>query len=131
MNRSDYDRYLAAFNSKDYDSVFTFYKKPINMDFFGISIKSYDDLIKFYRFLHAHVIETITVRNFASSDTLTALDATVRIECIKDLDKAELDARGMDQFHPMKVGDVVEMRQFILYTIDNGEIAKVECAMAA
>jgi ketosteroid isomerase-like protein len=37
MNRADYDRYLTAFNAKDYDGVADFYAEPMKMDFFGVS----------------------------------------------------------------------------------------------
>ncbi len=47
MNRDDYNRYLAAFNAKDYDGVADFYADPINMDFFGISLRSREDLKPF------------------------------------------------------------------------------------
>ena len=39
MNRADYERYLMAFNAKDYDGVCDFYAEPMDMDFFGISIR--------------------------------------------------------------------------------------------
>jgi len=53
------------------------------MDFFGVSIRSRADMSAFYGFLHAYVKESVTVRNFASSDTLTAVDAVVRIEAFR------------------------------------------------
>ena len=129
MNRADYDRYLAAFNAKDYDAVCDFYAEPMNMSFFGVSLKSRDDMKRFYGFLHAHVLESVRVLNFASSDTLTAVDAIVRVEGIADLDRATLDANGASGLFPIRKGDVQEMRQFIFYTIRDGRIANVECAL--
>jgi ketosteroid isomerase-like protein len=129
MNRADYDRYLAAFNAKDYDSVADFYADPINMDFFGVSLRSRDDLKRFYAFLHSYVKESVTVRNFASSQTLTAVDAIVRIEAFRDLTAEILDANGCGGFFPIKTGEVQEMRQFIFYTIRDGKIAQTECTM--
>ncbi len=85
MNRADYDRYLAAFNAKDYDAVCDFYAHPMGMDFSASSIRSREDMKRFYGFLHAHVHESVSVLNFASSDTLTAVDAIVRIEAYRDL----------------------------------------------
>ena len=129
MNRADYDRYLAAFNAKDYDGVADFYAEPINMEFFGIRIASRQQLKDFYGFLHEHVKESVTVLNFASSETLTAIDGIVRVEGIADLSRAVLDAQGLDQFFPIKTGEIQEMRQFIFYPIKGGRIAKVECAL--
>ncbi len=129
MNREAYDRYLAAFNAKDYDGVADFYADPINMDFFGISLRSREDLKAFYSFLHSYVVESVTVRNFASSDTLTAIDGIVRIEAYRDLTREILDAQGATGFYPMVAGQIFELRQFIFYTIRDGKIAQTECAM--
>jgi SnoaL-like domain len=129
MNRDDYNRYLSAFNAKDYDAVADFYADPIHMDFFGISLRSRQDLKDFYSFLHAYVYESVTVRNFASSDTLTAIDGIVRIEAYRDLTREALDAKGATGFYPMVAGQIFELRQFIFYTIKDGKIAQAECAM--
>lgn len=130
MNRAGYDRYLAAFNAKDYDAVCDFYAEPMNMDFFGISIRSREDMKRFYGFLHSYVRESVRVRNFASSDTLTAIDAIVRLEAFRDLDAETLAANGCAQFLPIKAGEKQELRQFVFYTLtEAGKIANVECAM--
>lgn len=130
MNLDRYKDYTEKFNARDYDGVCDFYAEPMNMDFFGVSLQSRDDMKRFYEFLHAHVKESVRILNFASSDTLTAVDAIVRVEGIKDLDSEALAAQGMAQFFPIKAGEVQEMRQFIFYSISGGKIAKVECAIA-
>lgn len=129
MNRAQYEAYLAAFNAKDYDTVCDFYSEPMTMDFFGVSIRSRADMKRFYGFLHAYVKESVTVRNFASSDTLTAVDAVVRIEAFRDLDAATLAENGCGGFFPIRAGEVQEIRQFIFYSIEAGRIAGVECAL--
>jgi ketosteroid isomerase-like protein len=130
MNRAGYDRYLAAFNARDYDGVCDFYAEPMHMDFFGVSIRSRADMKRFYGFLHSYVKESVSVRNFAASDTLTAVDAIVRIEAFRDLDAETLAANGCAQFRPIRAGEVQELRQFIFYTLRGGKIARVECAIA-
>ncbi|MEZ5743279.1 MAG: nuclear transport factor 2 family protein [Sphingomonadaceae bacterium] len=129
MNRADYDRYCEAFNAKDYDGVADFYAEPMNIDFFGVAIRNREELKAFYSFLHSYVKETAIVRNFASSDTLTAVDATIRLEAFRDLTAEVLAEHGCEQFHPMAAGDVFELRQFIFYTIRDGKIVQTECAM--
>jgi SnoaL-like domain len=129
VTRDDYEAYLAAFNAKDYDGVADFYAEPMNMDFFGVALRSREDLKKFYTFLHSYVKESVTVQNFASSDTLTAVDATVRIEAFRDLTQEVLDANGAGQFYPIMTGQVQELRQFIFYTVKNRKIMQTECAM--
>lgn len=129
MNREAYESYLTAFNAKDYDGVADFYAEPMKMDFFGVSLRSRDDLKRFYGFLHSYVKESVTILNFASSDTLTAVDGLVRIEATHDLTQDVLDANSASAFHPMVAGDVIELRQFIFYTICGGKIVQTECAM--
>lgn len=87
MNLAAYERYLAAFNARDYDGVCDFYAQPMKLDFFGVSLRSREDLKRFYGFLHSYVKESVRVLNFASSETLTAVDALVRIEGKCDLDR--------------------------------------------
>lgn len=131
MNRADYDRYLTAFNAKDYDTVCDFYAQPMAMDFFGVSLRSREDMKRFYSFLHGYVRESVRILNFASSDTLTAVDGLVRIEGLRDLDRETLDANGCGGLFPVKAGEVQEMRQFIFYTLKDGKIVNVECALMA
>ena len=129
IDREGYDRYLAAFNARDYDAVADFYIDPPRMEFFGIVITSRQELKDFYSWLHSAVKESVTLRNFAASDTCTACDAVVRIEALRDLTRAELDARGATGFFPIKAGEVQEIRQFIFYTVRDGLIEQVEAAL--
>ena len=130
MIREDYDRYVAAFNARDYDAVFDFYADKPRMAFFGIEITSRDQLKDFYGFMHRFVNETVTVERFAGSDELAAVEAIVRIEATDDLTREILDARGMQQFFPIAKGEVQEMRQYIHYHLKDGRIESVGCALA-
>ncbi|MEQ1640403.1 MAG: nuclear transport factor 2 family protein, partial [Novosphingobium sp.] len=85
LDRARYDQYLRAFNARDYDGVADFYVDPPRMEFFGIVISSRQELKDFYVWLHSAVKESVTLRNFAASETCTACDAIVRIEAIRDL----------------------------------------------
>lgn len=129
LDRAGYDRYLAAFNARDYDGVADFYVDPPRMEFFGIVITSRQELKDFYAWLHDNVEETVRILNFASGETCTAIDAIVRIVAKKDLTREALDARGATGFFPIKAGVVQEIRQFIFYTTKGGKIEKVECAL--
>ena len=129
MTREDYDRYVAAFNARDYDAVFDFYAERPEMAFFGIEITSREQLKDFYGFMHRYVEETVTVERFAGSEELAAVEAIVRIEATDDLTREVLDARGMQQFFPIAKGEVQEMRQYIHYHLRDGKIASVGCAL--
>ena len=129
MTREDYDRYVAAFNARDYDTVFDFYAENPRMAFFGIEITSREQLKAFYGFMHRYVRETVTVERFAGSDELAAVEAIVRIEATDDLTREILDPRGMEQFFPIAKGEVQEMRQYIHYHLRDGKIESVGCAL--
>jgi hypothetical protein len=129
LDRARYDRYLAAFNAKNYDGVADFYVDPPRMEFFGIVISSRQELKDFYAWLHSAVKESVTLRNFAASETCTACDAIVRIEALRDLPREELDAKGATGFFPITKGEVQEIRQFIFYTVKGGKIEQVEAAL--
>jgi len=130
MTRDDYERYVAAFNARDYDTVFDFYAEKPRMAFFGVEITTRDQLKDFYGFLHQYVKETVTVERFAGSDELAAVEGIVRIEGIADLTQEVLEARGMGQFFPIMTGEVQEMRQYIHYHLKDGKIESVGCALA-
>ncbi|MBB3359527.1 MULTISPECIES: nuclear transport factor 2 family protein [unclassified Novosphingobium] len=129
LDRAGYERYLAAFNARDYDGVADFYVDPPRMEFFGIVIATREELKAFYAWLHSCVKETVSIHNFAASETATAVDAIVRIEALRDLTRDELDAKGATGFFPIRAGEVQEIRQFIFYTTRQGRIVKVECAL--
>lgn len=129
MTREDYERYAAAFNARDYDTVFDFYAERPKMAFFGIEITTREQLKEFYGFLHRYVKETVTVERFAGSDELAAVEGVVRVEGIESLTPEILEARGMGQFFPIAKGEVQEMRQYIHYHLKDGKIESVGCAL--
>lgn len=129
LDRAAYDRYLAAFNARDYDKVADFYVDPPRMKFFGIVITSRQELKDFYAWLHDNVDEHVRVLNFAAGATCSAIDAIVRITAKNDLTREALDAKGATGFFPITAGESQEIRQFIFYTTRGGLIEKVECAL--
>lgn len=129
MTREDYERYVTAFNARDYDAVFDFYAENPRMAFFGIEITTRQQLKDFYGFLHRFVKETVTVERFAGSDEMAAVEGIVRVEGIADLTSEILLENGMAQFHPIRTGEVQEMRQYIHYHLKDGKIESVGCAL--
>ncbi|HZF46227.1 MAG TPA: nuclear transport factor 2 family protein [Sphingomonadaceae bacterium] len=129
MTREDYERYVAAFNARDYDTVFDFYAENPRMAFFGIEITNRQQLKDFYGFLHQYVKETVEVERFAGSDEMAAVEGIVRVEGIADLTPEILLEKGMPQFFPIRTGEVQEMRQYIHYHLKDGKIESVGCAL--
>ena len=129
MTRNDYGRYLAAFNVRDYDTVFDYYAEYPRLAFFGVEIRTREELREFYTFLHSYVRETAVLERFAGSDELAAAEAVVRVEGIADLTREVLDERGLEQFFPIAKGEVQEMRQYIHFQLEGGKITSVGCAI--
>ena len=129
MTREDYERYAAAFNARDYDTVFDFYAERPKMAFFGIEITTREQLKEFYGFLHSYVKETVTIERFAGSDELAAVEGIVRVEGTADLTREMLDVRNMGGLFPIVKGEVQEMRQYIHYHLKDGKIESVGCAL--
>src|SRR5205085_7283572 len=129
MTREDYERYVEAFNARDYDAVFDFYAENPRMAFFGIEITTRQQLRDFYTFLHRYLRETITVERFAASDELAAVEGVIRIEGIADLTRKALGANGMQAFFPIRAGEVQELRQYIHYHLKDGKIISVGAAL--
>ncbi|MCJ1961038.1 nuclear transport factor 2 family protein [Novosphingobium mangrovi (ex Hu et al. 2023)] len=129
MTREDYDRYAAAFNARDYDAVYDFYAPGAHLTFFGVDLATREAFRDFYGFLHDHVEETLTIERFAASDELVALEGVIRIEARKDLTAEALAAQGLDQFFPIRKGEVQELRQYIHYHVTDGQFTGVSCAL--
>ena len=130
MERAEYQRYADAFNARDYDAVYDFYADGAKLAFFGVEIGSREEFRKFYSFLHAHLIETLTILRYASSDELVALEGIIRVEATRDLTEAALEEQGIPTLFAIQKGAVVEMPQYIHYHLDpNGKITQVGCAL--
>jgi len=129
VDRAAYDDYLGKFNARDYAGFFAYYGEEPELSFFGVTLRSLAEVERFYSFLHAYARETIRIVRFAASEELVAVEATVRIEGLRALTAEALAAAGYPQFHPLAVGEVIEMVQMIHYRMEQGRIASVQCAL--
>lgn len=130
MDRAVYQRYADAFNRRDYDMVYDFYLDDVIIEFFGVSLPDRAAFKRFYTFLHAHFIETLTIVKYASSDELVALEGIIRVEATRDLTAAALEEQGLPTLFAIQKGAVLEMPQYIHYHLDpSGKITSVGCAL--
>jgi hypothetical protein len=67
------------------------------------------------------------VDRFVSDEQTVAIEARVRIEGIVDLTPEILAVSDYPGFMPLKIGQVVEIPQFIHYHIEDGKFVKVVC----
>ena len=130
MERRIYDDYLRKFNARDYDGFLAFWDDhDVEISVAGTSLRSKDQIRKFYAFLHAYLREEIILKKYISSDEMIALEATVRITGLQALTAETLQAQGLRGFLPLAAGQVVDIPQFIHYHLRDGKITKALCAI--
>lgn len=130
MNRSDYDRYLAFFNARDYDGVLSFWAEEFDLSFAGYHFRTKAEVKAFYSFFHQYANESVRVTAWVDSPGMVALEAVVRLEGIRELTPQMLEAQGLGRLVPLQVGQVVEIPQYIHYHLRDGLIVRAGCAVA-
>ena len=126
-SREDFDAYLAKFNSRDYEGFLAYFAGKFEMIHVGGNLKSREEVMKFYGFLHKYIKETVIVDHFVMNPNMIAMEARVRIEGIKELTAEAIASSDYPRLTPLKVGQSVVIPQFIHYHIANGKFVKVEC----
>jgi len=129
LDKAAYDRYLAAFNARDYDAVLDFYADRFELSFLGYVFRTREDVRNFYAFLHAHVAEHIILTAFVSDERMVALEADVRLEGITDLTPEMTAAAGFPKLAPLARGQVITIPQLIHYHLEDGKIVRALCAV--
>ena len=130
MERSAYERYLAAFNARDYDLVLDHFAERFEVVFAGVVLRTKPAVRDFYAFLHAHLDERIAIGRYLSDGQTIAMEADVRLEGLKPLTPAMLAERGLAGMQPLGVGQVVTIPQFIHYHLDaQGRFVAALCAV--
>jgi hypothetical protein len=129
MNRQSYDRYLERFNARDYEGVLSYYAPQFEISFAGYTLRTREAVLSFYGFLHQYVRESIVIDAFVSNDEMIAMEARVRLEGIRELTPAAARAAGFERLMVPRVGEVLEIPQFIHYHLRGGKIVKALCAV--
>lgn len=126
-SRKDFDAYLAKFNRRDYQGFLAYFADKFEMIHVGGNLKSREDVMQFYNFLHRYIKETVIVDRLVMDQDTIAMEARVLIEGIRELTPASVAASGYPRLKPLKVGQKAIIPQFIHYHIVNGKFVKVEC----
>jgi len=125
--RKDFDLYLKKFNSRDYPGFLSYFAGKFEMIHVGGNLKSREDVMKFYKFLHHYIKETVMVDRLVMDEHMIAMEARVQIEGVRELTPQAVAASGYPRLKPLKVGEKAVIPQFIHYHVVNGKIVKVEC----
>jgi hypothetical protein len=126
-SRKDFDAYLAKFNSRDYKGFLDYFADRFEMIHVGGNLRTREDVMKFYSFLHRYIKETVMVDRLVMDRDTIAMEARVQIEGIKELTPEAVAASDYPRLKPLKVGQKAIIPQFIHYHMVNGKFVKVEC----
>jgi hypothetical protein len=126
-SRRDFDAYLAKFNGRDYQGFLDYFADKFEMIHVGGNLKSREEVMKFYNFLHRYIKETVIVDRLVMDRDTIAMEARVQIEGIRELTPEAVAASDYPRLKPLKVGQKAIIPQFIHYHIANGKFVKVEC----
>jgi len=126
-SRKDFDTYLTRFNSRDYQGFLDYFADKFEMIHVGGNLKSREEVMKFYNFLHRYIKETVIVDRLVMDENMIAMEARVQIVGIRELTPEAVAASDYPRLKPLKVGQKAVIPQFIHYHIVNGKFVKVEC----
>lgn len=126
-SRRDFDEYLKKFNSRDYKGFLDYFADKFEMIHVGGNLKSREEVLKFYRFLHSYIKEMVIVDRLVMDRDMIAMEAWVRITGIRELTPEAVAASDYRRLKPLKVGETAVIPQFIHYHLVKGKIVKVEC----
>ena len=126
-SRGDFDEYLARFNGRDYQGLLDYFADSFEMIHVGGNLKSREEVMKFYNFLHRYIKETVIVDRLVMDENMIAMEARVQIVGIRELTPEAVAASDYPRLKPLKVGQKAVIPQFIHYHIVNGKFVKVEC----
>lgn len=130
MNLQQYQRYVAAFNSRDYDTLHGFFADDVVLETLGYEIRGKAGIRRFYDFFHDHVRETVVLRHFVEGQRIDFADVVIRFEGLKDLSPQRLAAEGFAKMTPVPQGGVAEVAFFIAYDSGaDGRIQRIRCAV--
>lgn len=126
-NRQDFDAYLTKFNNRDYKGFLDYFADKFEMIHVGGILKSREEVMKFYNFLHHYINETVIVDRIVMDEHTIAMEARVQIEGIRELTPEAVASSPYPRLKPLKVRQKAVIPQFIHYHIDNGKFVRVEC----
>jgi hypothetical protein len=115
MDAADYDRYLKAFNARDYATLETFFADDFALETGGFLVKGKPAFRKFYAFLHSYFKETVSLNHFFPGERAAAANVTIRFEGMKDLTQEILTEAGYPQMTPVPKGASVDVHFLIVY----------------
>ena len=129
MQQSDFERYLQAFNTRDYETLHRdFFAPDVELVTLGHVLRGQAGIRKFYDFFHRHIKETIHLIGFYPTPDGFFAHVGMRLEAIAPLTQDMLEAEGVGNIPPLPMGMVFTNEMFIHYHMENGKFRVIRCA---
>lgn len=129
MNEAEYRKYVAAFNSRDYEALDEFFADDVVLQVLGYELRGKSAIRRFYGFFHEYVRETVMLRRFAEGEGISFADVVIRFEGLKELTPERLEAEGFGKMSAVPAGGRVEVQFFISYESSGGKLFRIRCGV--
>ena len=111
MDRARYERYLAAFNGKDYATLGTFYADDVEFvlsEERGLKFHGREAILNLYRPFHQAVDEHVEIVRFADGGDFLAVEVDAEFRSIPGKSQSVID---------LPPGKVLEVTTFAFYDV--------------
>jgi len=118
-----YRAYAAAFSAGDHERYSAFYTEDVRLELSTLPpLEGSRAMVDFYRSMSSQVRETLTVHKLLADDGSLFIDSTSRFTAIADAPNFVVGA--------LSVGESIEVRVFVYYTLRDGLICNIKVARA-
>lgn len=115
---ADYDRYLVAFNARDYDTLETFFTDDFVLENGGFAARGKQAFREFYAFVHDCVRETVKLIHFFPGEKAFAANVLINFTGLKDMTPEMLKEKGLEGMTPVPKGASVDIEFNIVYELN-------------
>ncbi len=118
IDQQDYERYVRAFNARDYDTLETFFADDFALENAGFIVQGKPAFREFYRFFHAYCRETVTLKRFFGAPDAFVVNVVITFEGLQDLSPVVLAEKGYEGMTTVPKGATVDVEFLILYSLN-------------
>jgi len=123
VNKTEFADYLQRFGAADYPGFARYYTDDVVLELSGRIVRGRQGIVDFYRDMNRTVRETLAINQLIADDGGIAADLSMQFRALEDAPEFSVA--------PMRKGEVIRGRVFVLYTLRAGRIAHIRVARAA
>ena len=125
LTRQDYETYVRAFNPRDYDTLFAFFKDGVSLQAHGFALIGKDQVRRFYDTFHAHVRETVSINGFHECGGTSIADVTINFFGKEELRSKVMENIGLPAGPDVPKDANFDIHYVILYESDGEAITRI------